>query len=49
MRAIDIPDSCNGKSGCFIFGSSCTICPLSKTVLQMSLAGSCAELQSVTD
>ena len=45
----DVPDSCDGKSGFFIVGSSCTICPLSKNVLDMSLAGVCAELQSVTD
>ena len=45
----DVPDSCDGKSGFVIVGSSCTICPLSKNVLHMSLAGSCAEVQSVTD
>ena len=45
----DVPDSCDGKFGFFTVENSCTICPLSKNVLHMSLAGSCAELQSVTD
>ena len=45
----DIPDSFDGKSGFVIVGSSCAICPLSKTVLYISLPGSCAKLQSVTD
>ena len=45
----DVPDSCVGKSEFFIVGSSCTVCPLSKNVLHMSLAGSCAELESVTE
>ena len=45
----DVPDSCDGKSGFFIVGSSCTICPLSKTVLHLAVACLSAELQSVTD
>ena len=32
----------------FIVGSSCAICPLSKTVLHLAVACSSAELQSVT-
>ena len=44
----DVPDSSYGKSGFFIVGSSCADCPLSKTVLQLSVAWSSAELQSVT-
>ena len=45
----DVPDSCDGISGFFTVGSSCAVCPLSKTVLNLSLADSCVELQSVTD
>ena len=46
---MDVPDSCDEKVGFFIAGSSCPICPLSKTVQNLSIAGSSAELQSVTD
>jgi len=45
----DVPGSCDGKSGFFIVGSSCAICPLSKTVLHLSVDCPSAELQSVTD
>ena len=45
----DVPDSSYGKSGFFIVGSSCATCPLSKTVLHLSVACFSAELQSVTD
>ena len=45
----DVPDSCDGKSGFVIAGSSCAIYPLSKPVLHLTLADSCVELQSVTD
>ena len=43
----DVSDSSNGKSGFFIVGSSCATCPLSKTVLHLSVACPSAELQSV--
>ena len=45
----DVPDSCDGKSGFFIVGSLCATCPLSKTILHLSVACLGAELQSVTD
>ena len=44
----DVPDSSYGKSGFFIVGSSCATCPLSKTVLNLSVACPSTELQSVT-
>ena len=44
----DAPDSCDFKVGFIIVGSSCAIWLLYKTVLNLSIAGSCAELQSVT-
>ena len=46
---MDVPDSCDEKVGFFIAGSSCPICPLSKTVLNLSVACSSTELQSVID
>ena len=45
----DVPDSCDGKSGFFIVGLSCSICPLSKNVLHLTLTDFCVELKSVTD
>ena len=44
----DVPDSFDGKSGFFIVGSSCAICPLSKTVLHLPVACPSAQLESVT-
>ena len=46
---MDISDSCDEKVGFFITGSSVPICPLSETVLNLSLACSSTELHSVTD
>ena len=44
----NVPDSCDGESGYFLVGSSCAICPLSKTYCTCLFAGSCVEPQSVT-
>ena len=43
-----VPDSCDEEVRCVIAGSSCPICPHSKTVLNMSVACSSTELKSVT-
>ena len=40
----EVPGSCDGISGFFIVGSPCAFCPLSKTILKLSLADSCVEL-----
>ena len=45
----DDPDSCDGEVVFFIAGSSCPICPHSKTVSNLSVACFSAKLQSVTD
>ena len=45
----DVPDSCDEEVGFFIGGSSSPICSSSKMVLSLSVAYSCAEIQSVTD
>ena len=44
----DVPGSCDEISGFVIVGSSCAICPLSKTILHLALADSYVELESVT-
>ena len=43
----DVPDSCDGEVGFFIAGSSCPICPHSKTVSNLSVACSSAELKLI--
>ena len=45
----DIPDSCDEKVCIYIVGSSCAICPLSKSVLNLSKACYHVEPQSLTD
>ena len=45
----DVPDSCDENFRFFIVGSSCVICPLSKMVLNLSVAAPTAELWSMTD
>ena len=45
----DVPDSCDDEFEFFIAVSSCPICLLSKSVSNLSVACTSAELQSVTD
>ena len=45
----DIHGSCDGISGFFIVGSSCAICPLSKTVYNLSVGCPSAELEKLNN
>ena len=45
----DILDSCGGNFGIFLVEYSCALCPLSKMVLNLSVAAPSDELQSLAE